>query len=182
MRFHRILILLGFAAFETVCYAKDTPGSGLTEKSFHPLFKIIRSVNRNVLIYEACVTPDNQFCPNPIHIYWIMKNHGDKTEPLTALERRKVYGVSIISKDLNKLTFAIKPIPSRRITVTRIPTADKGALSASILIGGKQARLREVFIQMKSGGLVPSVDYIEMRGNALEETNESVLERINGPS
>src|ERR1700704_665677 len=63
---------------------------------FLPLFVIERSVNSNVVHYDARIGADGKLDPmQPVVAYWIMGAEDGRRQELNLLERTRAYGFSI---------------------------------------------------------------------------------------
>jgi hypothetical protein len=141
-----------------------------------PLFVVERSVNANVVVYEAVRAPGGVVDPKrPVLGYWLMWAEDGRREELNAIERRLAYGVDVLgSGEGGGVEIAVRALRDRRIDVR---TAE-ACPTARMPIQGRTAALRRVFVQVVRGGfLLPKVAYVELHGEDLE-TGEPVEERI----
>ncbi len=140
-----------------------------------PLFVIERSVNKNVVHYDARLTSDGKLDPKePVIAYWIMLAEDGHREDLNWLERTKAYGFSI-QPDSRPGTYrmTLMAYPERPITVYQ----DGSGPKAAVEIAGRRAILQKVYIAATETLGVPKVQYIELFGRDLR-TQELLSERI----
>lgn len=163
-----VSMALGFAAGHTV--QREDAARGLEHQH---LFLIHRSTNRNVVSYDARLTPDGLLADDPIRIRWIMREEGDRVEDLTGLERRRAFGIRLDEVSPTRAIFRIVSLPDRPITVT---LTEAGPLPM-MGIGGEAATLEEVFVSVRDGSLIPTVRWVEVRGISLR-SGKKVRERI----
>jgi hypothetical protein len=145
-------------------------------RNTRPLFVIERSANKNMVQYEAQLTGEGSLDPKePVIAYWVMLANGGHREELTFVEKQLAYG------------FTIQPDPSgrgyrmvlagdkeREIRVYQ----EKDKVTAEMMIAGRPAILRKLLVNSDDGGILPSVNYIELFGRDLksgEERYEKVL-------
>ena len=145
-------------------------------RNTRPLFVIERSANKNMVQYEAQLTGEGSLDPKePVIAYWVMLANGGHREELTFVEKQLAYG------------FTIQPDPSgrgyrmvlagdkeREIRVYQ----EKDKVTAEMMIAGRPAILKKLLVNSDDGGILPSVNYIELFGRDLksgEERYEKVL-------
>lgn len=135
------------------------------------LFSIGRSVNGNRVAYDVAIRPDGSFdTDQPINVYWLLEKGG--IEPLTSLERSKAYGAKVEAATPEAVRFTIKPLPTRVIDVRR----EGGEIRATTSIAGEPAVIEDIFVEA-GGGILPKVDYVELKGRSLRDGKERI-ERI----
>lgn len=167
-----VLLLGGYAALAA---AGDFAETEVFGRTYHLLFTIHRSLNANELVYEA-MSDAKGFCPDePIKAYWIMKAKGGRQEPLTGMERRWAYGVMVKSVSAEEIHFSLRALPNRDITVRHT----KEGASAVTLVDGEESVLKQIYIQSKGGGLIPTVDYADVTAVSLK-TGKPRTERVRG--
>ena len=125
------------------------------------LFEIERSLNSNVLRYDANITSHGLFSGvDPISAYWLMNAEDGHEEGLTWFEREHVYGFSVqMNPARTSLTMVIHALSSRPIFVSLI----QGGVKAETEISGKSAILDKVFVKTGTG-ILHSVDWVELFG------------------
>jgi len=141
-----------------------------------PLFVVERSVNANVVVYEAVRAPGGVVDPKrPVQGHWQMWAEDGRREELNAIERRLAYGVEVLGTgSAGGVEIALRALRERRIEVT---TAEE-CPTARTPIGGRPSFLRRVFVQVVPRRFfLPKVDWVELHGEDAE-TRAPVEERI----
>jgi hypothetical protein len=141
-----------------------------------PLFVVERSVNANVVVYEAVRAPGGVVDPKrPVHGHWRMWAEDGRMEELNALEKRLAYGIDVLGTGAGGgVEIAVRALRDRRIEVR---TAEE-CPTARMSIQGQPAVLRRVFVQVARGAFfLPKVSYVELHGE-VAESRAPVDERI----
>ncbi len=129
------------------------------------LFRVARSTNANVVLYEANTGPSGTLdAAEPVRATWMMLAEDGRREELTGLERSLAYGLDVReTTTLEGALVALKAEPSRPLSIRM----ENGCLVAIATIRGREAVLREVFVKV-GGGIFPSVRSVELVGMDLE--------------
>ncbi len=138
------------------------------------LFKIERSINKNVVQYDACLLQNgNVSDSNPVDAYWVLAD-GQK-EGLNIVEYKQAYGIGSKEKlGKDKFRIFLAAMKNRSILVQKI----NGNYKAVAQINGEPSILERVYVQSEDQTLgLPKVDYIDLFGRSLE-TNRPVKERF----
>jgi hypothetical protein len=146
------------------------------EKAPEPqrLFHIERNTNANIVVYDALFEEDGVLMKkDPIDVYWVRLAEEGQRKGLSRIERRMAYGYKEKEREGAVLTIEMRADIGRLITV--LP--DEEGYRAQIEIEGRTAWLEKVFIHATEGGVLPSVDYIELHG-AFTETGEPAFEKF----
>jgi hypothetical protein len=163
MRTLPVLIL----AFAAVICAGET----------RPLFTIERSLNRNVVHYEASLAKDGVINPKePVIAYWIMVEKGGAREDLTMLEKAKAYGFKVEAAGPGKgFDLYLKAMEARLVRVRQ----EGGAVWAETAFGKRLCKLERIFIKSEGDKLIPKVLSIDLYGTD-RKTGEACRETIPG--
>lgn len=122
------------------------------------LFKVSRSLNRNIVCYDAQFTGNNLNTKVPISVYWINnEDHPGTKKDLNAIERRMAFGYSVVSASATQAKVTLAAYPQRPITICK----RNGKWVALISINGKECVLTEIYVKSKGA---MSVEYLELRG------------------
>jgi len=138
--------------------------SGTTAPSprFLPLFVIERSVNSNVVHYDAKLGPDGKLDPvQPVVAYWIMRAEDGRRKELNLLERTRAYGFSIQPQgqaDTYKMTI----VSERKHEI--LVSHDGEAARAETQIGGCHAYLQRIFVSTRKSMLMNFAEWAELFG------------------
>ena len=137
------------------------------------LFVIERSLNANVVVYDAVTDGHGHLDPNdPVKAYWLLNADKGERENLNLIEKAEAYGVSVESVTKGNARITVKALKDRPIWV-RI---ERGRPQAIVRIAGHEALLRSVFVQSEPDHPL-SVRYVELHGVSLA-THAPVRERI----
>lgn len=121
------------------------------------LFYVQRSANANTVLYVA--RPDHP--DEPVEAYWRLFNIDGRTRGLNFAERLLAYGVSDVRKTGSAVSFHIRALPERELTLA--PDAN-GRPAAWTRFADRPVRLVYVYLQVDDHGLVPSVLWLDMFG------------------
>jgi len=138
------------------------------------LFHIERNTNANIVVYDAMVDPDGILQKkDPIDVYWLRLAEDGERKNLKGIERRMAYGYKEKDQEGDTLVIEMRADIGRLITVA----LHEGAYRALIDIKERPAFLDMVFIHATEGGVLPSVDLIELHGIDVE-TGEPAVEKF----
>ncbi|MFZ5445276.1 MAG: DUF4833 domain-containing protein [Myxococcota bacterium] len=130
------------------------------------LFRIERSTNANVVLYER--SSDERA---PVVANWLLLARNGGREPLTLFERAFAYGFEL---ERRGSSFELKLKAFRERVIQLVDRA--GCLVATSVIDGRAAVLRRIFVKA-SGGLAPKVESVDLFG-VDAETGEERSERL----
>lgn len=124
------------------------------------LFRIERSKNANVVLYEAKAGPGGELDrAEPVTASWLLLADRGQREPLSFFERAMAYGFDV-QPVAGGFALKLKALAQRQIVVRR-----RGACAAALsTIGGKDGVLQRIFVQADDSGLVPHVQFVEVFG------------------
>jgi hypothetical protein len=138
------------------------------------LFVIERSLNANAVAYDIVTTGSGRLDPrSPLRVYWIMWADRGQVSGLNALEWSQAYGYDVQACSDGACTIRLRALRSRPIFVQFAG----GAPRAVTLIGDRKGILHRVFVTVDRGGIIPSVESIELFGESCE-TASHLHERI----
>jgi len=138
-----------------------------------PLFVIERSVNGNVVHYDAQIKDGRLDPRQPVVAYWVMGADGHRQE-LNILERLKAYGFSIWP-DKQPDAFRMTLVSDKKKEIRVIHT-NSGARAVA-RIGGCEAYLQKIFIESKKSLIISLPEYAEMIGSDIQ-TGAECRERV----
>jgi hypothetical protein len=126
------------------------------------LFVIERSANKNVVHYVAQLTRDGTLDPRePVIAYWIMLANGGHREELTFVEKQLAYGFTI-QPDPSGRFFRMALAADREREIKVYQEGEK--VKAEMVIDGRPAILRKLYVSSTESGILPAVNYIELFG------------------
>jgi Domain of unknown function (DUF4833) len=137
------------------------------------LFVIERSLNANVVHYDAQTTADGRLDPkHPVVAYWIMED-GHRQE-LNFVERMKAYGITVHAEAADSFRLVLAAEKNREIHVYR----QDGAVRAEMQIAGHRAYLQKVFVETRKSFGLQMPSYVELFGVDIatgEQCHEKLL-------
>jgi len=137
------------------------------------LFRLERSTNANVVLYEVNAAPAGALDPaEPLRPVWLMLAEDGRREELTGLERSFAYGVELRRATADVAVVALKAEPRRAVSIR----SHHGCFVAMVAIDGREALLRTIFVEV-GGGLFPAVRSVELVGSD-PETGEELRETL----
>ncbi len=139
------------------------------------LFRIARSTNANVVVYEANLSAPGRLDPgDPVHASWLLAGNRGRREALSFLERSLAYGFDLRpASPLPGFWLTLKAEQDWHIRVTEI----RGCPAAVADIAGRPAVLRRIDVKTAGPDLFPKVEWVELSGRALDGGDE-LRERI----
>ena len=158
------LLVLSFAAMAAAACA---------DEALVPLFVIERSVNGNVVHYDAKLKDGKLDPQQPVVAYWILGENGKRQE-LNVLERLKAYGFTIRpDKEPEAFRMTLVADKKKEIRVFRMGAA----VRAEAMIGSCEAYLQKIFIVSKKSFMINLPEYADMFGNDMS-TGAECHERV----
>ena len=128
-----------------------------------PLVTLQRSVNANVVKYDARLGPDGLLDPEaPVDAYWILGARDGSREELGFLERRVYGATAVVAADRRSMEVVIRGVPDRPLYIRLL--GERPVAIVEVQIAGARAVLDEVFVQC---GLM-SIDFVRLRGHSAE--------------
>ena len=126
------------------------------------LFRIERSKNANVVVYEAEEGTKTALAKSdPISASWILLAKDGKRAKLSFFEKMLAYGFDVdLADDAETAALRLKALKGRALKVVK----RDGHLVAIGKIGGSEAVLQRVFVTTDESGPVPAVKSIELFG------------------
>jgi hypothetical protein len=137
------------------------------------LFVIERSLNANIVVYEAVRGKDGRLDPaHPVAAYWLLKADKGQRQELNPFEEMMAYGFDVGNGPQGSVTITLKALRDRAI---RVQTDDRRVLALTP-IAGREAVLNRVFVQTDKENPL-GVKYIEVFGEDVRD-RKPVHERI----
>ena len=139
------------------------------------LFRIERSKNANVVVYEAEEGTQTALAKrDPISASWILLARDGKRAKLSFFEKMLAYGFDVdLADDAETAALRLKALKGRALKVVK----RDGHLVAIGKIAGSEAVLQRVFVTTDESGPVPAVKSIELFG-VDAATGEPCTEKI----
>jgi len=175
LRIALFLLMTSTAVAQTTLNGKQLPTPKASENT---LFYLQRSKNTNTVMYEAKVDQTGHLVRDlPVNAYWLDYELGENVKTdLSYFERTAVYGVETeeLKDGKGSYVMRLKAFKDRAVTVAKNKL---GKYEGLMIINGKKAVLKRIFIEAKEGLLTPSVVHVDLFGTD-PVTGESVFERI----
>ena len=145
------------------------------ESIVHPLFKIERSKNANIIQYDARSGDDGKLLKKqPIVGYWIRLAEQGQVKKLTWLQKTFVYGFKTkLAKDRKSAEMNMVVDVGPPISVIRAGDRYRAIMS----ISGNEAYLDRVYVKSSKTVLGARVDYIEVFGKDIE-TGQDLYQKV----
>ena len=148
------------------------------ERETRHLFTIQRSKNANIVQYDAQLTPDGKLDPKePVIAYWVMLAEDGRKQKLMWIEREMAYGFKAKYDADGDFVIMDMVADIRRTVKVR---ERGGVFRAETVIGGQPAFVEKIYVKSSEGGILPTVDYVELSGRDVETGNgcyEKVIPR-----
>jgi Domain of unknown function (DUF4833) len=150
--------------------ASDTRG----DETCGPLFVIARSLNANVVLYEAHFKADGTLdSEKPLKATWRLDAQDGRREGLNFVERIRAYGFDLTAiGQTDAWRVKVRALPARPLVLH----AGTGCPFVTAEVDGRTAILRRVYVTA-TGGLLPKVASVELTG-VDRETALPVTERF----
>lgn len=145
------------------------------DPEIHPLFKIERSKNANIIQYDARSGPDGKLLKkDPIDGYWIRLNEQGQRMELTWVQSTFAFGFKTrLAKDRESAEMDMVADLGAPVTVSR----HGEVFRATIPIEGRTSFLDRVYIKAHGKGIKVNVEYVETFGKDVE-TGEDRYQKI----
>ncbi len=149
------------------------PARADDETTPHRLFHIERNKNANIVVYDAEVLPDGSLPKkDPVVVYWLKLAEGGERKGLKGIEKRMAYGFKVEEREGDHLELKMKADVGRNVFVEAVDDSFR----AFIDINERRAQLDHIYIFANEGGVLPTVEYIELFGRDAE-TGEDLYEK-----
>ena len=142
-----------------------------------PLFTIERSINANVVHYEAKVKDGRLDLREPVVAYWVMAAEGGRRQALNFIERTRAYGFTTLAEQIGESYKMF--LVSDRMREIRV-VDQNGAVHAEAMIAGAQAYLQRIFITARKALLFDTADSAELYGIDIA-TGQPRYEKVQSP-
>ena len=171
IRVRSLAVLCALALVVSVASAGTGPeGDGKAQR----LFRIERSKNDNIVVYDALVTQDGLLqSDEPVDAYWLALAEDGRRTKLSRIQKRFAYGFKTRFLDEDTVVMKMAADIGREITVDVV----KGVPRAVTDIAGREAVLDRIYVKSIEKKLWPSVEYLELFG-VDAATGEERYERI----
>ncbi len=171
MRQYLLTFLLGIVSLSFCAQAQTAADS--TYPTPERLFHIARSLNANLVCYDANLRSGSLDEDEPLTVYWLNRSDNPGyTNGLSLIQKKLAYGYKVVEKGADSCRVTLSAYPSRAITIC----PHEGGYAGFISINGSKARLTSLYVQLKPNSSI-KVDYVELIGISVS-TGEEVREKI----
>ena len=141
----------------------------------HPLFKIERSKNSNIIQYDARSGPDGKLLKkDPLIGYWIRHNEQGQRMELSWVQKTFAFGFKTeLAKDRESAEMEMAQDLGAPITVVRVGDIYR----ATAPLEGHTSYLDKIYIKASGKGIKVNVEYVETFGKDVE-TGEDRYQKI----
>jgi hypothetical protein len=141
----------------------------------HPLFKIERSKNSNIIQYDARSGPDGKLLKkDPLIGYWIRHNEQGQRMELSWVQRTFAFGFKTkLAKDRESAEMEMAQDLGAPISVIRVGDVYR----ATAPLEGGTSYLDKIYIKASGKGIKVNVEYVETFGKDVE-TGEDRYQKI----
>lgn len=147
--------------------------AGSTYPTPDRLFHIARSLNRNLVCYDANQTNGKLDTKEPVKVYWLNREkEPGKTNGLSLIEKKMAYGYKVISVSEDACTITLTAYKDRQLTVCR----EGNRFVCRVRIDDKPSTLQSLYVKASPKNSL-SVEYVELQGVTID-TGKTVTERV----
>jgi hypothetical protein len=140
------------------------------------LFYIQRSSNPSAIVYDGRTDKNgNLIADDPVHVYWLSYSQDSTRNELNYIQRKLAYGVQV-NKTEKKGEFDISLVSYKKKQI-HIFKNQRGEMQANMVIDGKMARFKNVYVEIEKNFFIPEIAYVEVFGEDLE-SGQAVYEKI----
>lgn len=137
------------------------------------LFVIERSVNANIVVYDAVQVPGGALdAGEPVVAYWLLNAERGQRQELSLIESLEAYGFQVAHLPDGKVQMKLHAFATRPVTVEVVEAGPR----AVTVIAGQDAVLSRIRVQTRTGSSL-DVEHIDLLGQSIE-SGAPVLERL----
>lgn len=149
-------------------------GADSTYTTQERLFHIARSLNRNLVCYDANLTDGSKLdAKEPIKVYWLNREkEPGKTNGLSFIQKKMAYGYKVISQTEQNCTVTLTAYPKRELTICR----EGDRFVCHIMIDNRKAILQSLYVKASPNNPL-QVEYVELQGVTID-SDTPVTEKV----
>lgn len=137
------------------------------------LFHIARSLNRNLVCYDANQTDGKLDPQEPVTVYWLNREkEPGKTNGLSFIQKKMAYGYKVVSAAEHTCTITLTAYPERELTVCR----EGDRFVCRVKIDNRMAVLQSLYVKASPNNPL-NVEYVELQGVTVD-TGTPVTEKV----
>lgn len=127
-----------------------------------PMFKFARNRDANEIWYAANFNekgmPDKE---SPVDVFWLKKTAQNKTEPLTWVQNRLVYGAKVLKNNQDKVEFQFVSYPHR----TFVMKNHNNRYQVFTTSNNQEIIVERIFINISGGSfMLPQISQVKLYG------------------
>lgn len=152
------------------------PKNGLAQDKSY-LFKIERSKDSNIIIYSLNTDQCGHLKETcPIEVFWLKREEGNRTEPLTWVQENYSYGIEFLSGNKpNEWEFKFVSYDKRTFKLRKSSDGNYKVYTTS---NGREVEVSQIYIQIDGGSFwFPEISKVELYAFE-QESHNLVLETI----
>ena len=171
-RLSLLYYLLWSTSIHAYAHNRDTvPNS--TYPTPDRLFHIARSLNRNLVCYDANQTNGKLDTKEPVKVYWLNREkEPGKTNGLSFIQKKMAYGYKVVSVAEHTCTITLTAYPERELTICR----EGDHFVCRVKIDNRQAILQSLYVKASPNNPL-NVEYVELQG-ITTDTGVPVTEKV----
>ncbi len=163
-----LLALISVVA--AVCAASSDENTYPTSER---LFHISRSLNKNLVCYDANIKNGRLDTKSPINVYWVNREeHPGERGSLSFIQKKMAYGYKVVSHGADYSEVTLTAHMGKTLKICMLG----GKYVCTTIIDGKAAILQSLYVQSHHSNPL-SVDYVELRGITVD-TGAPVSEKV----
>lgn len=171
----KIVHLLVLAAF---CFIQSFAQNGYPTppKTPNQLFYIQHSNNYNTYVYEANIRAGKIDASKPINEYRIVYTEGAVKKPLTSIQKKMAYGMTLLANSSQLYEFRLAATDKIHFFLT---TSKGDHPKMYVVINQRKLNIEKLFVQLEEGFLNTSTEakYVLFYGRDYE-SGEAVVEKL----
>ncbi len=137
------------------------------------LFHIARSVNRNLVCYDARLSDGRLDTSEPMAVYWMNREeHEGQRGGLSFIQRKLAYGYEVVVEGDDSSVITLTAYPARQLEIVR----DGERYVCRTIIGGQLSVLQWLYVKASDWNPL-GVEYVELHGRSVA-TGEETVERV----
>lgn len=137
------------------------------------LFYISRSLNRNLVCYDANLKDGKLDTHIPINAYWVNREeHPGETTALSYFQKKMAYGYKLLAEGDDCSEVSLTAYAGKTLKICLVD----GKYVCTTTISGKAAILQSIYVKSSKSNPL-SVEYVELRGIS-RDGGEPLTEKV----
>ena len=171
-RLSLLYYLLWSTSIHAYAHNRDTAPNS-TYPTPDRLFHIARSLNRNLVCYDANQANGKLDTKEPVKVYWLNREkEPGKTNGLSFIQKKMAYGYKVVLVAQHTCTITLTAYPERELTICR----EGDHFVCRVKIDNRQAILQSLYVKASPNNPL-NVEYVELQG-ITTDTGVPVTEKV----